>query len=303
MAISVKQPFLNKKIYIQKGKKMKLINYIFICIISICSTVYANTAAAANAEKAINAANLPLTDVIKLQDLTIPFHKSEKLILPPLPTKPGKIIILSFKAVSKGKRTGGCNWNATVKLNNTPLGLFTTTGTKRLIGRSSMFTLNEKALRSFPVFGGKRLDLIGAPNTKAGDRVTTDNLGASFALDISDIARGVDGNTLTFTNIQIKSKDIKQIKLLVTDLRIGWLDSNLIPKEKSKIPKRGSISKQVAVGKLTLSQGANGGFMLATDNGLEIRIETAIGMNGKMPSALTTDDVKDKLHTAYIING
>jgi uncharacterized phosphosugar-binding protein len=34
------------------------------------------------------------------------------------------------KAVSYGKRAGGCNWNATVKLNNALLGLFTTMGTK-----------------------------------------------------------------------------------------------------------------------------------------------------------------------------
>ena len=45
-----------------------------------------------------------------------------------------------------------------------------------------------------------RADDALRPDVNQGDAATKDGLGATFLLDITDIARGVDGNTLTLRN-------------------------------------------------------------------------------------------------------
>ena len=245
---------------------------------------------AASTSATVNAANLPLSDGITLPDQTVPFQESTELTLPALPAKPGKIIVLAFRAVSYAKGPAGCNYNATTKVNGAALGRFTTGGTERLIGRPAMFEFVETYRGVFPVFSGARLMLVFAPDAKTGDSMTRDKLGATFALDISDVARGVDGNTLTFVNTRGKSALSNRLDLIVTDLRIGWLDKALIPKPPSRVPERGPIAKHVSVDGLELAQGAGGGFVLAAGDGLRLRVETAIGMDGKTPSELTADD-------------
>lgn len=249
---------------------------------------------AASVGAVANAANLPLTDVITLPDQTLPFQKSAELTLPALPAKPGKIIVLAFKAVSYAKGPAGCNYNATVKINDATLGRFTTGGAERLIGRPAMFEFVETYKQAFPVFSGTRLMVLFAPDAKVGDGMTRDHLGATFTLDISDVVRGVDGNTLTFANTRAKSAISDRLDLLVTDLRIGWLDKALIPQPPSGVPKRGTLTMRVSADGLELAQGAGGGFAVTAGDGLRLRVETVIGMDGKIPSQLTADDKAGK---------
>ena len=250
----------------------------------VCLSLFAASIGAAT-----NAANLPLTDVITLPDQTLEFEKSAVLSLPPLPAKPGKILVLSFKAVSYAKGPSGCNYNGAVKINDVALGRFTTGGTERLLGRPAMFEFVETYKRAFPVFSGTRLMVLFAPDAKVGDGMTRDKLGATFALDISDVARGVDGNALTIVNTRVKSSLSKRLDLIVTEIRIGWLDKALIPKPPSRAPERGAIAKSVSVNGLGLAQGTGGGFAVTTA-GLRLRVETAMGMDGKIPSDLIADD-------------
>jgi hypothetical protein len=259
-----------------------------VCL-CVCGIVWLCGPATA-ADATVNATNLPLTDLIPLPDQTLPFQESAELTLPALAAKPGRIIVLAFKAVSYSKGPSGCNYNATLKMNDTALGRFTTGGSERLMGRPAMFQFVDTHRGVFPVFSGARLMVLFAPDAATGDGMTSDKLGATFALDISDVARGVDGNTLTFVNTRVKSALAKRLDLIVTDLRVGWLDKALIPKVPSRVPERGPIAKRVSAAGLELAQGAGGGFTVAGGDGLRLRVETAIGMDGKMPSDLTADD-------------
>ena len=56
-----------------------------------------------------------LEDAVRLSDQTLLAEKSVELALPPLPAKPGKIIVLRFRMVSYAKTAAGCNMNATVE--------------------------------------------------------------------------------------------------------------------------------------------------------------------------------------------
>ena len=119
-----------------------------------------------------NAASLPLEDVIPVGTQTVPFGKSVQISLPPLPQKPGKVIVLRCSAVAVTSRPAGCNYNAVLKLNDAPVTRRTVGGEERLIGRPAMFQFAGGDKRIFQVFSGSKLMLVYAPDAKTGDAMT-----------------------------------------------------------------------------------------------------------------------------------
>ena len=238
----------------------------------------------------MNAAALPLADVIRLDEQTLPFEGSVALPLPPLPAKPGEVIVLRFRAVSYADRVAGCNYNMALKLNDAVLGRYTAGGDERLIGREPMFEFAQKWKGQFQIFSGPNMMVMFAPSAQLGDAMSTDGQGATFAMDISDVARGVDGNTLTIRNIRKKSAIGKRLDLLVRDIEVGWLDKKLLPRGPSLIPERGPMRMAVAAGKLRLYHGNAGGFSVDAMNRVELLVETGIGMKGDTRSDLLADD-------------
>ena len=146
-------------------------------------------------------AGLPLEGAVKVEKQIVPLGKAAQIALPPLPAKAGKVVVLRFRAAAVAAREAGCNYNMAVRLNESDLGRYTSGGEERLIGREPMFELkDDKSVRTFPVFTGPQLMLMFAPDANRADAMATDGLGATFLLDVSDAARGVDGNTLALRN-------------------------------------------------------------------------------------------------------
>ena len=107
------------------------------------------------AEEALNSASLPLEDVILLKDITIPERNAKVTIhFAALPEKAGKILVLRFQMVSYAPTAAGCNFNARVTLNDSPLGRHTAHGTERVLGRAITFTFTETYTGEFPMFAG-----------------------------------------------------------------------------------------------------------------------------------------------------
>jgi hypothetical protein len=246
---------------------------------------------AAQAQETLTAANLPLEDVITLENITIPERNTtEKIHFTALPEKTGKILVLRFQMVSYAPKPAGCNFNAKVALNDSPLGRYTSAGTERMLGRTATFTLTETYTREFPIFAGENLMVLFAPDKAAGNAMTTDGMGATFAFDISDAARGVDGNTLTFENIRAASTLSKRHDLIVSNIEVGWLDKASLPKAASRVPERGAIAESVSADGVQLLQSEGGGFALRAGKNLELRVETTIGMDTDTPSDLVAQD-------------
>jgi len=211
------------------------------------------------------AATLPLEDAIKLPDQTIVSLKSADLALPGLPTKPGKIIVLRLKMVSSCAGLGGCWFNAAIQLNGAPIGRRTSGGDERMIGRSTTFEFTHGYTDLFSVFNGGNLRIIYAPDVETGDRATKDGMGATFTLDISDMAKG-DANTLTIQNICPASTASQPYDLIVRNIEVGWADKATLPKPPkatSAVPTRGTISGGVSAGSIRLAMGNAGGFTVA----------------------------------------
>ena len=242
--------------------------------------------------QAVQSAPLNLTDVISLPAQTIAFNSASELQLPSLPAKPGHTLALRLRAVSRTEQPAGCNFNAAIAINGTGLGRYTAGGGERLIGRAPMFTFVEGHKGAFQIFAGDTLMVLFAPDIDAGDRMTTDGCGATFAFDISDVARGVDGNTLTIRNIRKRSHLGKNMDLIVQDIEIGWVDKALLPKPPNRVPERGQVETSVTQGPLRLSAGRRGGFALAS-GAAELLVETGIGVQPKAVSELIVADEPD----------
>jgi hypothetical protein len=260
-----------------------------VCLLPAAMLLGIAASAALAAEKT---AGLPaLENAIRLGDQTLPAEKSVELALPPLPARPGKTIVLRFRMVSYAKAEAGCNSHGKAALNGTPLGRYLAGGDERLIGRapSFEFTTGYRG-SSFPIFNGTSLVVMFAPNVDRGDRMSADGLGASFVLDIADVARGVDGNSLSFRNLRKVTTPGERVDLIVRDIAVGWLDRTRLPRPPSLAPERPPLRTSVTAGSIRLACGQGGGFSVSQAGGPELLVETAVGMSRKVPSELIASD-------------
>ncbi len=249
--------------------------------------------AGVSAQPALTAATLPLKDVIKVGDRTLAVSQSEEIQLPPLTGRPGAVLVLRLRAVSYTEQMAGSNWNLALTLNGLPLARYTVSGRERLLGRSPAFhfggyTHSDSSV-AWQIFSGPQIHLMLAPDISTGDSMTDDGLGATFALDISDVARGVDGNTLKIINLR-RPPGAGEKDLIVRDIEIGWLDKALLPKDPDRMPQRTAMKDAVSLDGLRLAQGAAGGFSVASSDGVELLVETVIGMKRDAESELIACD-------------
>ncbi len=257
-----------------------IIHLAVVCLLSLCAIVLADD----------NAAALPLQDVTDAGTVKVPFHETRHVTLPALPAKPGKAIILRFGAVAYAPGPGGCNYNMTMAMNGAAVSRCTNGGEDRLVGREATFRFTTATKGDFQVFSGPRIMLMYAPDVATGNAMSTDGLGATFVLDVSDLVSGVDGNTLTITNTRPVDTDKYDPDVILDNVQVGWLDRKLLPKLEVSIPQRGAIARQVAVGELTLAQGEAGGFSAHLADGVELLVETGVGMDPQLPSQLLAQD-------------
>jgi hypothetical protein len=232
-----------------------------------------------------------LDDAIRLEPQTVARETPVTLPLPALPQRPGQAILLRFRAVIVAGGEGGCNYNAAVLLNGAAPGRRRAGGEERLVGREPVLVLAHGENPPFSVFSGDRLMVMFARDPDQGDAMTTDGFGATFLLDITDIARGVDGNTLTFRNENPAEAKDELGLLRIEDIEVGWLDRTALPPAASLVPERGLIAASVTRGDVQLAHGTGGGFTVRRGAGPELLVETGIGMQPDAVSTLVAEDV------------
>ena len=84
-----------------------------------------------------------------------------------------------------------------------------------------------------------------APDVDTGDRMSKDGLGATYVMDISDVARGVDGNSLSIRNLRKPLEAGERVDLIVRDLAVGWMDRGQLPQPPSLVPQRPPLKTAV----------------------------------------------------------
>jgi len=246
----------------------------------------------------------PIEDAVSLAPQTIAQGSRAELAVPALPARPGRATVLRFRAVIHTATPAGCNYNASVLVNGRALDTRAADGDQRLLGRRASLELSGQRNLGFAVAEGDRLMVMFAPDVTQGDAMTTDVLGATFLLDISDVARGVDGNTVTFVNRLPAPMDGEYGDLRVEGIEVGYLDRARLSSVTSAVPKRGPIHRsvrrvlpvvlgsgpEVVRREVTLAQSERGGFALRMADGPDILIETSLGVLPTAPSVLVADD-------------
>ncbi len=236
--------------------------------------------------------DLPLQDCIKLPDVCIEkIQDTRTFQLPAMPAKRGLIPVLRLRMYAYMPSAGGCNYHAQIEVNGRFLTRYKDDAGERFIGRSANFGLLNfgETIMEFATFAGNNIMTILAPSADLAEKETADGLGATFLFDISDLVRGVDGNSITFRNI--RPIPAERSDLVIQDICIGYLDRKNLPTEASLIPERSEIRDAVKVGDLELKQAVNGGFSLQDHrSGLKLSMDTHWGMTPQAPVIFRAED-------------
>ncbi len=238
---------------------------------------------------------IPLQDEIKLPDAIFQKGAPAHFDLPPLPQKRGLIPVLRARFWVQTPTPGGFNWNAHLELNGSPILRHMANGDERLLARPTTFKLLANG-QYYSAFQREGLAVMFAPSADVADSMTDDKLGATFLLDLSDVARGVDGNVLeVFGHIPAIDFDAKAPDKAVnlghfTNASIGWIDKKYQLAPPIKLPQRAVLPMSSERDGLGLAVGKRGGFALSF-KGLRLLIETDLGINDA-PEELIADNVE-----------
>jgi hypothetical protein len=244
------------------------------------------------------AAKIPpkLEDAITIPDFKLVKSGTERSFkLPELPPKPGKILVLRCRMSSFGG--SGCNNCARIFLNDTSLGMITSSGKARLLFRDLNFKLKEKVFRKmdFKVFKGANIVLPFAKDCDDADTKTTDNLGSYFVLDLTDAANYVDVNTITFRNIRVDLGGNNT--LTIKDISIGYLPISLLPKVKTNVIKSAKSTHSFNFNGTKLDFYRNGGFSVSFPKLPSFGVETTLSMKLNSDFNLKVKDTKSTIKT------
>ncbi len=228
-----------------------------------------------------SAASLPLSDAIAIGDVVLEPREVKEISLPAFPAQAGKVLVLRFRATAFAEKASGCSFCLEVDITGTGVSRLSEDGRERLIGRRPTFRLrNYPAYKDvdFQVFSGRMIQTFFAPDVETADQQSTDGLGSYFALNVSDLARSIDGNTLTFRNIRHGSGAANRV--ILKGVEIGWADQAFVAQQKSRVPEREAMKTlTLRSGTMTLTQGLAGGFSVTGPQGTEMLVESGIRMD------------------------
>ncbi len=229
-----------------------------------------------------------LEDAQSLPPATLAPAATARVLLPALPARPGRAVLLRLVLYTQHPTEGGCNHHVALTLNGQPVQRQTAAGTERLVGRTPDLELRSGG-QVFGVFNGASLMLMFAPDVPRAQAMCKDGQGATFCLDISDLARGVDGNVLELRSLLSASLPNGTGQIRLAAVEVGYADRALLPQAVSRVPERGPLSGGVERDGLTLLQGRSGGFGLRRRDGTELLVETVVGL-GPTAVRLAADD-------------
>ncbi len=166
----------------------------------------------------------------KLPDTKFDLDNPARFDLPPLPARAGLMPVLRARIVIiNPPGTGsGFNYLTSVVFNGAPLKHLTPAEKERLLLRPFRFKLLSTD-QEYDAFNDDHLATMFAENADVGDSMTADNMGATFTLDISDVARGVEANTLELRS-KLPPKEGTEIDTAkAVDIEVGYLPISVRP--------------------------------------------------------------------------
>lgn len=271
--------------------------YLLLAIL-VTSAFISRGFSAVSADNAKQPASLPVSPqlqfVTKLPDTKFDLNHPAHFDLPPLPSRAGLIPVLRARiVVINPPGTGaGFFYNTGVVFNGTPLKHITQSGQERLLLRSFGFKLLSNGVR-YGAFTDDYLATMFTENADVGDSMTSDGLGATFTLDISDVARGVDGNVMELRS-KLPAREGTEIGTAkAVDIEIGYLPVSVRDRAATPFPQRAvpklSVTRDTTRGAVRLEVSNRGGFAVEF-NHQRLLVETNLGMDDTPRDEMVAED-------------
>ena len=238
-----------------------------------------------------------MENAVRLSDQTLPAEKSVELALPSLPAKPGKIVVLRFRTVSYSRTAAGCNSHATVALNGTPLARHTSGGSERLIGRCLSYEFTQG-------YGYPDTSFSGLQWLSADDHVCTRRRYRRSNVQGRAGGNLRDGHFRRGPRRGWKQSFHSQPPQALGGGRAGGPDrsrpggrldgSRATAAAAEPCPAAPAAEDRGQAGSIRLACGQAGGFTVSAADGLELLVETAVGMKPQVASELIASEMPSK---------
>jgi hypothetical protein len=194
-----------------------------------------------------------------------------------------RIVILSPPGTE-----AGFNYLTSVVFNGNSLQHLTSRGKERLLLRPFGFKLLSNEQR-YGSFSGDYLATMFAENAGVGDSMTADGMGATFTLDISDVARSVDGNTLELRSKLPPKKGTENGTAIAVDIEVGYLPLSVRDVSTVVMPQRGTCKLSTTRGAVRLEVSNRGGFAIDFNN-QRLLVETNLGLSDTPHDEMVAED-------------
>ncbi|MHB9130722.1 MAG: hypothetical protein ACYDBB_06490 [Armatimonadota bacterium] len=236
--------------------------------------------------RAWQAANLPI-------EITLDDQPQEVILtLPRIDHRAGQVACLRFGARLNTKRAGGWGYYLALALNNNPIGPSTPAHLPRLLNRAESLTTSQEKSRTLPFFNDNpaqpALLTFATPDlTNLDIRILTGRKeGAWYLLDIEDLLKTGEANTLRLTNLALdrywKGNVPPDLRLVIEGLEIGYL-----PVDRADALRTAHLSGRMVMSGPTIRQGDTaltitpGGGLHIQRNGDNYFLETSFSYAGK----------------------
>ncbi len=274
-----------------------------ICAVAIAVVTMGNAGMVANAQEG-GAGAVPnpapaLQFAVKMPDAR--FHSKQPALfdLPALPARTGLKPVLRLRLVVKTSAstgiTAGFGYNSRIVVNGITLQRLTNRKQERLLLRPEVLKLVSTG-DPYGVFQEEWLATMFAHNADIGDRMTADGRGATFTFDLSDVVRGVDGNSLEIHGKQAPGALDFHVGTEegnglghVTDIEVGYLPQEISSAPSIALPQR--LTPQLGVTRegVRLEVSNRGGFAVGY-RGNRLIVETNLGLIHTPQDDLVAED-------------
>lgn len=278
-----------------------------ICAVSIAIATMSNAGMVAKAQvggAAQSTASVTQTDPalqfgVKLPGVRFDSKHPAQFDLPSLPARAGLIPVLRLRMVVKTSAstgiTAGFGYNSRLVVNGITLQRLTNRKQERLLMRPEVLKLVSTG-DPYGVFQEEWLATMFAHNADIGDRMTADGRGATFTFDLSDVARGVDGNSLEIHGKQapgaldfhVGTEEGNGIGH-ATNIEVGYLPQDVSSAPSIALPQR--LAPQLGTTRkgVRLEVSNRGGFAVSY-LGNRLIVETNLGLNHTPQDDLVAED-------------
>jgi hypothetical protein len=272
---------------------------IVIAVMSVVGVFAETQTGGGEASQSTPPVDSALQFAVKLPDARFDSEHPAQFDLPALPARAGLKPVLRLRMVVQTSASAGTKagfgYNSRIVINGVTLQRLTNRKQERLLMRPEVLQLLSNG-NPYGVFQEEWLATMFAHNADIGDSMTADGRGATFTFDLSDVARGVDGNSLEIRGKMAPGALKDHVGTEegngighATDIEVGYLPQNVSSSPTIPLPLRLTPQLCITRAGVRLEVSNRGGFAVEYQESRLI-VETNLGIDHSPHDDLVAED-------------